>query len=78
MKTATKLSRTELRLLREGYDQGPPVHLDEASQLIDAALCEEMDCPTCHHAGHVYRPFHRGRSYRAAAVCPKCNHSQEV
>jgi len=66
------------RLHAAGYTPGPPLHITPASRAIDAGLCRRSSCPHCKGRGRQYRPYHRGREYRVAAHCPRCEHSEEV
>lgn len=66
-------------LAQEGYQPGTP-----ASQLVlgavgcsvDEDLCTVYLC-TCGHQGLQFKPFTRGESYRAFAVCPTCDAAYE-
>ena len=62
---------------KEGYRPGPPAGLTEEAGRIDAEACLEMLCPHCRAAGLDYRPYHKGRSYRALAVCKRCGFAEE-
>ncbi len=64
----------------DGYQAGAPRwgHLPGMLEM-DADVCESSTCPHCGHPGLEYRPFHSSseHSYRAFAVCPKCEMAQE-
>lgn len=66
------------RLRRQGYQAGPPDHLQDWALLIDVGTCRKLKCPGCHQRGMVFKPHHRGRSYRVVAECPRCGAGQEV
>jgi len=61
----------------EGYEPGhkPPGLLGGAA--IDAGIALEATCGGCGHKGLDYRPFTSKSSYRAFAVCPKCDEAEE-
>lgn len=40
--------------------------------MADASVCEMADCDQCGRSGLHYKPFARGKSYRALCVCPQC------
>lgn len=54
-----------------------PVAPSREAEAIDASVCRESVCDNCGHHGMVYRPYTRGASYRAFAVCPKCKEEIE-
>lgn len=66
------------RLRREGYQAGAPSHLQDWALLIDVGTCRKLKCPGCHQRGMVFKPHHRGRSYKVVAECPRCGAGEEV
>ncbi len=64
----------------EGYTAGTPTPNPMAlipGFDIDCQVCQEARCGRCGHHGLDYRPFNAPGSYRAFAVCPKCDIAQE-
>ena len=65
--------------LLDSYRVGRPTWglIDGSS--IDAQICAESKCNECGHQGMEYHPFVRDdrHSYRAFAVCPKCDETFE-
>lgn len=59
----------------EGYQPGAPRGAGES----DAEVCREAHCANCRHQGLEYHPYTStsGRSYRAFAVCPRCQQCAE-
>jgi hypothetical protein len=58
----------------QGYEYQEP---GEDAAAIDRAVCSESKCSECGDKGMEYMPFHKGASYRAFAVCPKCGSWEE-
>jgi hypothetical protein len=71
------VSDLENELRQQGFEPGTPQCLRRLARDIDARVCENAECDLCGRQGLVYRPFHRGDSYRALAVCPDCGHAVE-
>jgi hypothetical protein len=71
-------SAPEKALALLGYREGPPAHLDPATLAIDRRVYSAMNCGRCRKRGMAFRPMHRGREYRAVAVCRHCGHGEEV
>jgi hypothetical protein len=46
-------------------------------QAIDRSVLRCVRCEECGHKGLRYAPQHRGRRYRALAVCPACGTTAE-
>ena len=69
----------EQQLRADGFRPGAPAHLSQGCYAIDLACCRESVCGQCHHRGLTFRPFHQedGPRYRALAVCPACNFTEE-
>ena len=71
-----------LGLLRDGFVEGPPVHLQSWAKSVDAEVCEEQVCDGCGRVGMVYRPFCKsvgsGVQYRAVCQCAVCPHGFEL
>lgn len=76
-RTSTVAEDLTEQLRAEGYQPGPPAHLDRAAHKIDREVCAESKCEACGWTSLVYKAWHKGRSYRALAVCPRCCHTIE-
>ncbi len=62
-----------------GFDFGPPEGIDPADLAADVEAAAEMPCDCCGWAGGgAYAAFHRGREYRAYAICPACGTPTEI
>lgn len=72
--TATALQK---QFTRDGYHPGPPPDLSADAAQVDAEVCSTAACDQCGHDGLNCRTFHRGKSYRAIAVCPQCGAAAE-
>jgi hypothetical protein len=52
--------------------------MDPGTVAIDRRVYSAMRCAACRQRGMHFRPMHRGREYRAVAVCRRCGHAEEV
>jgi hypothetical protein len=76
--TDRNASAPEKALALLGYREGPPPHLDAGTLATDRRVYSAMKCGQCRRRGMHFRPMHRGREYRAVAVCRHCGHGEEV
>jgi hypothetical protein len=76
--TTTQASAAEAALAALGYSEGPPPGMDPGTVAIDRRVYSAMRCAACRQRGMHFRPMHRGREYRAVAVCRRCGHAEEV
>jgi hypothetical protein len=56
-------------LAAAGYTPGAPPQVSGEALRIDARICRAYRCPGCRRRGMLFRPYHRGASYRALAAC---------
>jgi hypothetical protein len=71
-------SAPERALAALGFEPGPPAHLDTCTLATDRRAYSVMRCAACKRRGMRFRPMHRGREYRAVAVCRHCGHGEDV
>jgi hypothetical protein len=64
-------------LALEGFAPGTPPGLPAAARRIDAQCAAAYECSRCGRPACEYRPYHRGPSYRAFAVCTACGGFEE-
>jgi hypothetical protein len=72
------VEQLEASFRQDGYEPGIPPGLSVEAQRIDRAVCRRSRCGKCRGRGLHWRPWHRGSSYRIAAVCPVCGISEEM
>jgi hypothetical protein len=60
-----------------GWLPGAPPHVSREAEAIDRSVLRCVRCEECGHKGLRYTPQHRGRRYRALAVCPACGTTAE-
>jgi hypothetical protein len=73
MKLAEVLESGEL----ERYEPGHRAPGLLAAADVDAEVAAAQKCGNCGHQGLDYRPFTKPGSYRAFAVCPRCDEAEE-
>lgn len=81
LETTTKSNQAEVlsqELLRLGFVEGAPGHIPTEYVEIDRRCARAMRCGSCGKRGLVYRPFRRGRDYRALASCEKCGSGESM
>lgn len=65
-----KYEDIEAQMNEEGYEFG-------ALNTIDIQVCTDTSCSECGHKGLKYAGFKKDGSYRAFAICPKCDEAIE-
>lgn len=78
MTLATSAPNLIDQLHADGFQEGPPLHLDAADLMADLASYARLECEVCGHQRHNVKPYHRGREYRLACVCRGCGHACEM
>jgi len=71
------MSSTETVPSESGWLPGAPPHVTRQARRIDRRVCKRARCEECGHEGLRFVPQHRGRRYRALAVCPSCGATAE-
>jgi hypothetical protein len=75
--TTTTPADLTAALALEGFTPGTPPGLAAAARAVDEACAAEYECFRCGRLACEYRPFHRGRRYRAFARCVACGWAEE-
>jgi hypothetical protein len=60
----------------DGWEDGPPAHVGEATLRIDLQLYRHAKCGRCQHRGLKVKAQHSGRQYRVLGTCPACSHEE--
>jgi hypothetical protein len=66
----------DARLRSMGFEPGAPATLRKENLIADQRAYRHFRC-ACGRRGLQFKPYHRGREYRACVVCP-AGHAEEV